>query len=58
MNEEEKIIMDLLTKGNKQVAEWISKLNAKELYELIAANVTYGVVKELIELFNEGKSDY
>lgn len=50
---EEQIINDLLSKGNKQVVEWITKLNAKELYYLLADNLTYKTIKELLELFDK-----
>lgn len=58
MNEEEKIIMDLLSKGNKQVVEWITKLNANELYELLTRNITYKTIMELLELFNKDSEQY
>lgn len=50
---EEQIINDLLSKGNKQVVEWITKLNAKELYYLLTDNLTYKTTKELLELFDK-----
>ena len=58
MNEEEKIIMDLLSKGNKQVVEWITKLNAEELYGLLTTNITYKTIMELLELFNKDSKQY
>ena len=55
MTEEEKIIQDLLAKGNKQVVEWITKLDVEDLYQLLAQNITY---KKIIELIKEFKKDF
>jgi hypothetical protein len=55
MNGEEKIIRDLLATGNKQVVEWITKLDAEDLYQLLAQNITY---QTIIELIKEFKKDF
>jgi uncharacterized protein YeeX (DUF496 family) len=55
MTEEEKIIQDLLAKGNKQVVEWITKLDVEDLYQLLAQNISY---KKIIELIKEFKKDF
>lgn len=54
---EKEIIQDLLSKGNKQVVEWITKLNAEELYYLLTYNITYKIIKELLELFDKDKNE-
>ena len=53
MNEEEMIIQGLLAKGNKEVVDWIQKLNAEELYQLLAQNITYQIIIELVERFKK-----
>ena len=53
MEQKEKIIQDLLVKGKKQVVDWITKLNAKEIYYLLAENLTYNTIIELIRLFDK-----
>lgn len=50
---EEKIINDLLTKGNKQVVDWITKLDSKELYWLLAKNISYRTIIEIVEMFKK-----
>lgn len=55
MTEEEKIIQDLLAKGNKQVVEWITKLEVEDLYQLLAQNIPY---KKIMELIKEFKKDF
>ena len=49
---EQEIIHDLLSKGNKQVVDWITKLDAKEIYYLLTENLTYSTIKGLIKIFD------
>jgi hypothetical protein len=58
---EEKIIDELLYKGNKQVVDWITKLNPTEVYKLLSENLTYSTIREMLRLFDNDftkKDDY
>lgn len=49
---EKEIIDELLYKGNKQVVDWITKLNPEELYRLLSENITYSTIKGMLKLFD------